>query len=115
VNDFHKQYGDITSLIDKCNSIDVFSHGTAIPAGANLDIYLTPGKYYSADTATTSTITGKPSSLAAGFSLEVLGQGKNGIMQVATQNTDRSNCIFFRINANGVFSSWYLVNATVQS
>jgi hypothetical protein len=90
-------------------AIDIVSRGTQIPKNADLNDYTTPGKYYSPNTAWSGTISNKPYTQMAGFSLYVLRQSSGNIIQAITQNTNHGDNMVLIRTSEGLtsFNSWY--------
>lgn len=107
-------------LNNNLTAIDMFRSGTSI-SNCDLNDMLTVGKYYSINGSASSTITNKPSQVAAGFTLYVMGQsggyGSSGNkLQILTQNTNiANNAIYFRIYASNKIGPWVSVNGTALS
>lgn len=76
-----------------------------IPAGANLDDYLTPG-YYVFSSAASSTITGLPFSAGSG-SVEIIREGDyNQVRQVVTRCSDVDREIWERLYYSNTWHEW---------
>ena len=63
----------VNQSVTKLNSDlgEVYGLGISIPAGADLNNYITPGNYYSFDTANTATLSHVPEGVTTGFRMEV--------------------------------------------
>ena len=55
----------------KTDMIDVYGRGIEIPENADLHTYLTPGVYFSVNTARTATLSNVPTDVSTGFRLVV--------------------------------------------
>ena len=92
--------------------------GKAIQSGDDLNDYITPGIYYSQDSAITATLLNMPESFASGFSLDVkcLGSSDNLIQTITyTSVSGAGSVIYTRRRSGSLWSDWYKFNGTVIS
>ena len=78
---------------------------TAIPSGADLNDYTTPGSYYSATSTITASLSHCPFT-GAGFSLHVeviAGTSDNQVMQTIKRRSTAGSTIYVRTASGGVF------------
>ena len=58
-------------MMERFSSVPTLKTGTAIPAGADLNTYITPGNYYCASTNTALELVNKPNKLSYAFTMQV--------------------------------------------
>lgn len=86
----------------------VYGIGTAIPANSDLNDYVTPGNYYSMDTANTSTLKNIPPSVTTGFRMNVVAVSNSmWIKQIILVNENIQRIRMRAISA-GDIGKWYV-------
>ena len=83
----------------------VYYTGKKITAYDDLNDYLLEGKYYSPYGSYTQTLSNIPANLNSGFSLYVLNQGQDWMVQILVENSNRKK-IYFRTYNSGSFGVW---------
>ena len=100
------------SQIDAINSqiaaINIFPNGTRIPDNSDVNSYMTPGKYYSPSTTTTSTMSNAP--VAGGFSLLVVINGADWVNQYATPVNGSQIKHRYYTASNSTWSAWHTLS-----
>lgn len=121
---FYFQYGQadsVTVTVDPSNTVshDEFvstayflQGGTAIPSGADLDDYTTPGNYYCQTNAIAATLDNCPTSGMA-FTMKVEYSQGTGYYSQTIKEYD-SGTIYYRYYNNSVISPWGVVAAAPE-
>lgn len=91
-------------LIVNSNSLK----GTLISDGSNLNNYNDTGSYYTGSTASTGTITNKPSALTSAFNMLVLNKGGNNVQVIF----DYGGKIYIRGKISSGWTNWYVFTGT---
>lgn len=112
VNAFASLINTISSDLETVEAF-IGGSGTEIPANADINNYKTPGKYYSPDTARTSTLKNCPA--GAGFTLDILTQSTNWIFEIIIQNSNNTNLIYVRAGDPNSMPKWQLITSTLTS
>ena len=94
----------VSSLNSKLGNIDWSTRGTQIPNNSDLNTYHTPGKYYSSNTAATSTMSNAP--VAGGFSLYVIINAYDWVNQYAMPANGQTIKHRFYADSTSTWSEW---------
>jgi len=84
---------------------------TSIPANANLDSYVTVGRFYCPNSARAQTLGSCPWN-STGFSLEVLTLTGASVMQRITPATSSGGVFIMRVQTSSGWQSWYRFSGT---
>lgn len=93
-------------MFQSSNLDEVYGIGTAIPPGANLNNYTTPGNYYSIDAANTGTLLNVPPGVASGFRLDVRANTAPGWNKQIIYPNGNIQRIWMRQQGDG-WTSWH--------
>ena len=110
---YNKQWSDFAYFSDDAT---LFA-GKAINSGDDLNDYITPGIYYSENSAITESLLNMPEYFTSGFSLDIKSLNSGGSIQTITY-TSASNAgsiIYTRRRSGSLWSNWYKFEGTLIS
>lgn len=89
--------------------------GILLGASADLNEVKSPGKYFSPDATYTAGFSHTPSELGSGFSMYVLNQGQDWIVQILIENSVRGKIYLRARDAQATWGAWLLNHKEVVS
>lgn len=99
-----KEADAINALNSQIGNIDWSTRGTQIPNNSDINTYRTPGKYYSSNTAATSTMSNAP--VTGGFSLYVIINAYDWVNQYAMPANGQTIKHRFYADSTSTWSEW---------
>lgn len=91
---------------------DLYSIGTVIKSGGDLNNYTTPGRYNSSSATTSGTLTHCPYT-TAGFTLDVSYNASSAYLWQEIRSRG-NGAIYFRTCSDGTWNDWQKVSTTVN-